>query len=855
MYLEWVKKESYFNTISENTKPNIVVDDSGNAYCCYQSHSKLNSDETYETNKITIFKLTKNGDFSWGKTLDTTDSSNNIDAKIIINKDNEIIIAYVTSGDFSENSENSHRTTTGSSDIVIVKIDTDGNIIWKKQNNTFNTEYTNTSPSLKFDSTSNIYLAFNTTGSAETLIGENDVCVIKFDNECSVLWKKQNSSFNSDIDDLYPKISIDFDDYPIIIYTTSKYASRETNTGGLDIVVLKLNKDTGDLSWIIESDSLNSVGDEGNSSICCDAIGNAYITYTTNNSLSGKSKTSDSDQTDVVVAKIDSVNGTILWTIQDNTFNAGTTNTDPQIFVDYRNYPYIVRSIQGNIMYSSFSSLGISNICVSKFNKDNGNVIFNIYDNKFSTAGSDTIPTIFVDNIGNIYCAFSSNGDFESEETSNFKIAVFKLVVSSKVLLYNIKQIDLEYTVEHTFNKSYYTDPYVTYSVEKITNDTIIPKVLIKDVSTSGFTTTCTLNSQNSADMYSKKVKLFKTYGNAHSLFYIMNNVDLYKSTYSNEIWSEPKKIKISVDEVQNILWYDTENIICSSTDGSLHYTYNNINGNVLYTFTNMNTSSIGNVCVFKNDQVTNILYYLDDGTKAMYLASVSNGVWTNIRIKTFVGFGRLPNLLTYNTKYIIFCLTSTQNLAIFTGRNTVSDSWMQERIIGGDIKNIHNMNVYKIGDRYYMLCSYTSTRNVSQFRMFVFEYNGSAFTISTTRSFLIDMAKAINVSSTYQSNIFNVVYCIEKTKYIIKCKITIGDTPSVTKTNIETQKNVLDSYPNISPIDNYIMLVYGDDNTNTIKQKIYTDEGTIEATINHIYPCEYNLRCVVSGQIDENIT
>jgi hypothetical protein len=95
---------------------------------------------------------------------------------IISDSFGDIYVAYTTTGNVSGGS-----FTGGIYDIIVFKLDTNGNTLWTRQNNTFNTSLSDVSPSITSDLLGNVYVAYHADGivSGHSNMGSTDIVVFK----------------------------------------------------------------------------------------------------------------------------------------------------------------------------------------------------------------------------------------------------------------------------------------------------------------------------------------------------------------------------------------------------------------------------------------------------------------------------------------------------------------------------------------------------------------------------------------------------------------------------------------------------------------------------------------------------
>ena len=193
--------------------------------------------------------------------------------------------------------------------IVVLKLDADGNIIWARQNSTFNTTRSNESPAVAvdpigvldahgnvIDEPGSVYVTYQTTG---RVIGgyriafkdRYDIVEFKLDPNGNTKWVKQIRQTNCDFGGERPCIQYDrsnpLEPNVYIAYTTFGRVNDLTVYGGGDIVVFKLNALTGALqirtdgsAWVVQG-AYNTATEDLVPSLSVDNFGFVYLCHST----------------------------------------------------------------------------------------------------------------------------------------------------------------------------------------------------------------------------------------------------------------------------------------------------------------------------------------------------------------------------------------------------------------------------------------------------------------------------------------------------------------------------------------------------------------------------------------------
>ena len=286
---------------------------------------------------------------------------------------------------------------TGGQDIIVFKLDSSGNVLWIRQQPSFNTTGNDMDPSITVDLNGNSYVAYSTNkyASGQSKTGTSDIVVFKLDTDGNTLWVKQNNSFNTTLANTHPSISADPNGNVYISYQTPGTVSGQTNTGGSDIVTFKLDTN-GNTQWVRENPNFNttvsdSFTDGMHRNIIADASGNSYTVYFTQGRASGQT---DTGVDDIVVYKIDT-NGNIMWVRQNGTFNSTSNGLNPSISLDGSGNIYVAYQSSGAASGQTFT--GVYDIVVFKMDP-NGNTLWVKEQPTFNTTDEDSIPSIATDN-------------------------------------------------------------------------------------------------------------------------------------------------------------------------------------------------------------------------------------------------------------------------------------------------------------------------------------------------------------------------------------------------------------------------------------------------------------------------
>ena len=486
----WVRQNPSFNTSANDEvvmSGTAIAISSGNAIFVTYSTQGTTSGQTFVgiDSNVVVFKLDINGDLQWIRQNPSFVASNCNHSSITIDYTDHVCLTYATwhpvSGGLPINT---------AKEIVVAKLDANGNTIWAVQNPSFNATSDSDWPKIVTDSHANIYVTYTTQGGNITglppppSVGSDIIVfklsplgdtlwiirlphqtsteqmdssiaidledylyvtyeeavnhliyVTKIDSESNIIWTYTDSHYNPTTGTAtYPCLTIDADQHICVAYMTNGHIPNQTNTGGDDVVVFKLISYVYGLSPVITSDSSNYL----------------YFTYYSNSSISGQPNLGGHDLYDIVVVKKDSTTGQTLWTLQNAIFNSIDGQINP-VIVTYQEVGYVVYQTAGTISGASISFP--DDLVILKFDLTNGQIIWVQQQTTFNTKRSDESPSIDVDADGNLYVAFQTTGvvnggyktSIPSETlsltivnennilTNNYDIAIFKINPAGQV--------------------------------------------------------------------------------------------------------------------------------------------------------------------------------------------------------------------------------------------------------------------------------------------------------------------------------------------------------------------------------------------------------------------------------------
>lgn len=239
-----------------------------------------------------VAKFDPSGNFVWGKKIGGTSDDRSFSIAVDANGNSYTTGRFSSIGaDFDPGDATYPLSTSGSYDIYILKLDTDGNFVWAKKMGGTNWEWPY---NISIDSSSNVYTTggFYGTGDFDPGAGiynlvstgagsaiNDDVFISKLDKDGNFVWAKQLGGascewgafvFVSSTGDVYTtggfRGTVDFDP------GTGTY--NLTSSGVSDIFISKLDS-SGNFVW---AKKVGGTGDDYGNGLDMDANNNIYIT-------------------------------------------------------------------------------------------------------------------------------------------------------------------------------------------------------------------------------------------------------------------------------------------------------------------------------------------------------------------------------------------------------------------------------------------------------------------------------------------------------------------------------------------------------------------------------------------------
>jgi hypothetical protein len=460
-------------TTGEDYCYSVAVDNTGNVYCAGSTTKNLDASEGGVTHgergnhDAFVMKLSPQGEVLWitqlGSQFTGPDISfyTNSDTEcndIEVDDEGNVFCAGMTYGNIDASEGGVTHASGGANDAFVMKLDTEGNIVWVTQLGQhftgINLDKTKNDScnGISLDDDGNIYCAGWTLGNLDSGAGNSnagaeDAFVMKLNSDGVVQWVTQlggqftGLAIDTSQADFLFSISVDTSGNIYCAGHTrgnldaSEGGSAHGNGGSADAFILKLNS-TGDVQWVTQLGSHFSGADidttafEVFSSVVVDSFGNIYGAGYTGGMLDaseGGVTHLNGGGNDAFVAKLSS-SGDIQWVTQlgshfsnadiDVSFNDSLDGID----VDSEGNVYAAGYTVGDLDNSPGSSnSGSADAFVIKL--DSSGIVqwesqlgTSLVGNDILTSSFDRCRDIKVDHSGNIYCAGYTNGNLEASE-------------------------------------------------------------------------------------------------------------------------------------------------------------------------------------------------------------------------------------------------------------------------------------------------------------------------------------------------------------------------------------------------------------------------------------------------------
>jgi hypothetical protein len=324
--------------------------------------------------------------------LTTTEDSTEL--SMAIGKDNELYVAFTTTGSTPLNLNMSlvpafgscKCTTIGYKDIVLARINTNGNpsVAWLIQSAYINSCNDESAPQVAVDTQNGLlYLAYqcNKNILCNPAIGLTNVLISCFDVYGKQLWIETNSHQNSVGNNDNPTIAADLSGGVYIAYETTDTVSGGQTVTGRQIEMVKFQNNITayavisgySRSWVLSSISnIFATGGNSTSPVLTFKDNILYLAFTTTGTVQGGTRTASTR--DIVIASL-TKNGGRNWIKQGSQFNQPS-----YVYTDCSS-PYITTDNYGFVYVSLLTTSGsFGNVLLFKLDIGTGTPFYNSVD-------------------------------------------------------------------------------------------------------------------------------------------------------------------------------------------------------------------------------------------------------------------------------------------------------------------------------------------------------------------------------------------------------------------------------------------------------------------------------------------
>ncbi|MFC2110595.1 SBBP repeat-containing protein [Bacteroidota bacterium] len=350
----------------------ITVDSADNLYILGRFQETVDFDPNIGVSNLTsnggddifIQKLDSNGNFLWVRQIGNSDSEFGSSISTDTNLDIYIVGNFNGTVDFDPDNGITNLTSNGSSDIYILKLDSNGSFIWVKQIGGTGSDF---GVKATTDVNGNVYLVNRFEGTVDfdpgiavnniTADGFTDFFVEKLDSNGNLIWVKTLTYSSGEVDANSIKIesngaivigghfvgTIDFD--PDIGITN---LSSNTNGDG-DIFIQKLNQNGGFI-WVKQ---IGGSADDFIQGMILDSNNDIYITGGFQNTVdfdpgTGISNLTPNGPSDIYIAKLNT-SGDLVWVSQIGGASVDAANS---ITVDLNNELILVGAFSDTVDFN-----------------------------------------------------------------------------------------------------------------------------------------------------------------------------------------------------------------------------------------------------------------------------------------------------------------------------------------------------------------------------------------------------------------------------------------------------------------------------------------------------------------------
>jgi uncharacterized delta-60 repeat protein len=386
----WTKQ---LGTSSWDEGNGVTTDSSGNIYVTGYTNGDLDGNISSGDDDIFLVKYDSSGTKQWTKQLGT--SSGDRGNGVTTDSSGNVYVTGQTYGGLDGN------TSSGSSDIFLVKYNSSGTKQWTKQ---LGTSPNDLGYDVTTDSSGNIYVTGTTWGGLDgnTISGYgSDMFLVKYNSSGTKQWTKQLGTGTSDPNVGGNGVTTDSSDNIYVTGATNGDLDGNISSGESDIFLVKYNS-SGTKQWTKQLGT--SEKDYGNG-VTTDPSDNIYVTGWTLEGLDGN--THSGYGYDIFLVKYNS-SGTKQWTKQLGTSSGdlGTSSGDVgyDVTTDSSGNIYVTGSTRGGL--DGNTSSGSIDIFLVKYNSSGTKQ----WTKQLGTSSWDEGNGVTTDSSGNIYVTGHTGG-------------------------------------------------------------------------------------------------------------------------------------------------------------------------------------------------------------------------------------------------------------------------------------------------------------------------------------------------------------------------------------------------------------------------------------------------------------
>lgn len=319
---EWTRQ---FGTSKNDYGLGIAVHDRSDVFVTGITNGELDENTNAGGLDIFVSKYNATGFKQWTRQLGTT--SDDYGRGIAVDVNGNVYVTGETRGSFDGNAN------AGSSDIFIVKYNSEGAKQWIRQ---FGTASAENAVAIAISGNGAIYVTGSTRGALDGVnLGELDIVIAKYSNVGVKEWIRQLGTIN---DDAGSDIAVDEHNGIYVTGYTGGELHGGINAGGVDVFIVKFNS-TGIKQWTRQ---LGTSSYDSGRGIAVDHSDSIYVTGDTEGDLDGNQNTGSSD---VFIAKY-SGEGVKQWMRQ---FGSSTLDSSRGVAVGKSGGAYVTGFTHGGL--------------------------------------------------------------------------------------------------------------------------------------------------------------------------------------------------------------------------------------------------------------------------------------------------------------------------------------------------------------------------------------------------------------------------------------------------------------------------------------------------------------------------